>query len=652
MIEQLVVKLIGDGTSYQRMMANAQKSLLKMEVQYRRSFKNAGKWVQENNQHIGAMGRTLTAGVTAPLAGMGAAAVNEFAKFDKAMTESTSIMKTTEEQVARMRDTALTLSSQGTQGPDELARSYFFLASAGLDAEQAMLALPKVQKFATAGAFDMALATDLLTDAQSALGLSMGTNEERTRNMARVANVLVKANTLANASVEQFSISLTNTAGSTLKNFNKTVEEGVAVLAAYADQGVKAQVAGTNLTRITLLLQKAALKEAAAHKELNFHVYDGNGKMRNYADIIENLEDITAGMTDETKAATLAQLGFQARVQNAILPLIGQSEQIRVYQQKLEDAGGTVDTVANKQLKAFSNQMTILWNQIKVLGILIGETFVPVLESLSAVLSRTITWMTQADPTVKAIAVSIAALAAAIGPVVWAFSSIVSTVTTLTTLFPALGGVIAAFSNPLTAIGAILIGAVVAVRLYAGSWKQVGVNAAWAIDFMTDYLIYGMRVIGRSMMALRGYVNGILMSMFTGDFISGIRAGINVAMEMFKAFFTWMRNKFIAVFTGSEVGGINDMLDQIERDYKQGASGDLVGAIGRILKEEGALLRERRAPLPTVPNANQGKPVETTIVDPTATDETKDIKNNTAQMVDKLQQLLDKEVVQLEGAGL
>ena len=51
--------------------------------------------------------------------------------------------------------------------------------------------------------------------------------------MTKVSDVLVKANTLANASVLQFAESLTNKAAAALVNVNKSMEEGVAVLAAF-----------------------------------------------------------------------------------------------------------------------------------------------------------------------------------------------------------------------------------------------------------------------------------------------------------------------------------------------------------------------------------------------------------------------------------
>ena len=95
-------------------------------------------------------------------------ATRNFIEFDDAMTQSLAIMQTTNDQQDRMaqkaREVAVTMRVTAT----ESAASFFFLASAGLDAEQSISALPQVAKFAQAGMFDMATATDLATDAQSA----------------------------------------------------------------------------------------------------------------------------------------------------------------------------------------------------------------------------------------------------------------------------------------------------------------------------------------------------------------------------------------------------------------------------------------------------------------------------------------------------
>lgn len=382
-------------------------------------------------QGMSSLGRTLFLRLTIPLTLFGGFAARAFAKFDQAMIESTSIMKVTTEQTERMRQTAISLSGKAAKSAIDLAESYFFLASAGKDAEQSISLLPKVADFAIAGAFDMARATDLLTDAQSALGLASKDVAQDTRSLVRVSDVLVKANTLANASVEQFSTALTTKAGASLKAFNKDVEEGVAILAALADQGVKAQLAGTQLDRVIRLLSKTSQDSAKEHKQLGFRVFDTAGKMRNMGDIIGNLEDILSGMSDESKVATLSMLGFEARIQQAILPLLGTSDAIKRYERELRNAGGTTREVSEKQMKSFSNQMKLAWNTTKNFAASIGKDLAPRLLALGAwVKDMTKRWDGLDDSTKKWV-ISVGLAAAATGPLLIGLGAMVTLISSI-----------------------------------------------------------------------------------------------------------------------------------------------------------------------------------------------------------------------------
>jgi len=321
----------------------------------------------------------------AGVAVLGGFAVREFAKFDGAMTESLAIMGDVsdamrEEMTKAARDMAKTTTFSAT----EAAKSYFYLASAGLNAEQSLKALPVVAKFAQAGMFDMALATDLLTDAQSALGLTIRNNTVKNmENMTRVSDVLVKANTLANATVQQFSESLTNKAGAAMKAVNMDIEEGVAVLAALADQGIKAEEAGTQFSIALRDLQTKALDNAASFEALNITVYDSDGNLRNMADIVADLENALSGASDETKKATLLQLGFADRSVATILALLGTSDAIKTYETQLRLAGGTTEDIAKKQLESLQSQLKLARNAIVDTAISVGQALAPKIEALT-----------------------------------------------------------------------------------------------------------------------------------------------------------------------------------------------------------------------------------------------------------------------------
>lgn len=324
------------------------------------------------------------AGVATAAVGLiGAVSVKAFADFDAAMNQSLAIMGDVSDTMSKdMADAAREVAKTTTFSAQQAAESYFFLASAGLNAEQSIGALPLVSKFAQAGMFDMALATDLLTDAQSALGLTSDDTATNMENMARVSDVLVKANTLANASVEQFSTALTTKAGASLKLLGKDVEEGVAVLAALADQGVKAENAGNNLSMALRDLTTKGIQNKEEFEKLGIAVFDSEGEMRNMADIIYDLEKALAGTSDETQKATLLQLGFSDRSLGVIQALLGSSDAIREYERQLREAGGTTEEVAEKQLETFSAQLGLLRDEVIDVGIGIGESLTPMLIDL------------------------------------------------------------------------------------------------------------------------------------------------------------------------------------------------------------------------------------------------------------------------------
>jgi peroxiredoxin len=183
-------------------------------------FDNKGMTQAEKAlDNLGKSAGVALAAVGAAMIAIGVKSVQEFAKFDAALVKSTAIMgDLTEAMEKDMANAAREVAKVTTFSAEQAAESFFFLASAGLDAESSIKALPQVAAFAQAGMFDMALATDLLTDAQSALGLTIRDDAVKNmENMIKVSDVLVRANTLANASVEQFSVALTTKAGAALR---------------------------------------------------------------------------------------------------------------------------------------------------------------------------------------------------------------------------------------------------------------------------------------------------------------------------------------------------------------------------------------------------------------------------------------------------
>jgi TP901 family phage tail tape measure protein len=391
-----------------------------------RGLTTVGTKMQSVGKAIGSMGRSLSLRLTAPISLFAGISVRAFSTFNKAMTESLAIMTVTGDQTKRMTDLALELGGKVVQSPRELAEAYFFLASAGLDAEQSMAALPQIAAFASAGAFDMATATDLVTDAQTAMGLSSEDAGENLAQLTRISDVFVAANELANTSVQQVAEAMTSDAAVAARGMGQELETVVAVLDAYGSSGKKAGEAGNLFGRATRLLTKAQRENGEVFEKFGIKVIDEvTGNYRNFIDIIADMETAFADLSKPQRDAALETLGFAALAQKSITPLLGLSDAMKGYEKSLIAAGGATTRVAAKQAKAFGSQMKILWNQVTVLSISIGEILAPWLTKLGDILKVGIKlWAGLSDST-KKIIVIIGLVIAAIGPLLVFFGAFI-----------------------------------------------------------------------------------------------------------------------------------------------------------------------------------------------------------------------------------
>jgi len=316
--------------------------------------------------------KALAVGVAIAIGG----AIFAYSQFDNALAQSLAITEdVTPQQRDMLEQAARDVAKTTIFSAKEAAAAYFSLFSAGQTVAQAMQSLPVVAQFAQAGMFDLQVATEHLVTAQNALGLSFEDPVKNMEQMKRVADILARADQLAVGSIEDFSDALTNRAAASMRTYNIDVEEGVAVLAAWANQGLKGKTAGEAFSIVVRDLQKAALKEADAWREADAAVYDSQGNLRNMADIVGDLEDAMVGLTDAQKKQLLTDLGFQERSQARLLQLLGTSDAIREYETAFRSAGGATQEVAEKQLDSATAQFKLLKNAIVDVFIGSGKEF-------------------------------------------------------------------------------------------------------------------------------------------------------------------------------------------------------------------------------------------------------------------------------------
>lgn len=313
-------------------------------------------------------------------------AASEIVAFDEAITNAMSIQPQNMPLADGFRDVARTISKDLGIPVSEVAEGFYHLASAGFDAETQMESIGPVARFAKAGLTDLEDAT--MKGAQAfAIFRSQG------RTMAEVLDVLAQASNVSQGDLDSFADSLTNKAGTAAVTFGQSLEDTVAVLAAFAERGIQGKTAGEQYAIVLRDLSIRATKNADEFERMGIKVFDAQGNMRSIIDIIPNLQQAFKGLSDTQTTAELTALGFTLRSQQVILNLLAMGDSAGYMRDRMGEANGVVQTMVDVQLtslqskldrlKAFTIDLAITgMDALFQAGAFLSDTFEPALRAM------------------------------------------------------------------------------------------------------------------------------------------------------------------------------------------------------------------------------------------------------------------------------
>lgn len=254
------------------------------------------KGLDNAKESAGGLSSTLKKGLSVAGAAIGAAttAVTAFAGesvkvgagFDQSMSQVAATMGVAVESIENLREFAQEMGSTTAFSASQAADALNFMALAGYDAETSMQMLPNVLNLAAAGGIELAAASDMVTDAQSALGISLDETAELVDKMA-------KASSKSNTSVAQLGDAIL-TVGGTAKDLAGGTTELSTALGILADNGVKGAEGGTALRNIILAMLPTTDKAAWGFERLGLDAYDADGNLR---PLSETFADMAAGLS-------------------------------------------------------------------------------------------------------------------------------------------------------------------------------------------------------------------------------------------------------------------------------------------------------------------------------------------------------------------
>jgi len=430
-----------------------------------------GKRFEKTGKRVSKVGKDLTTKVTGPIVGLGAASVMTVAKFDEAMSKVAAVSGATGEQLAKLREQAKELGATTQFSASEAAAGMEFLARAGFEVDEIYSAMPGMLNLAAAGALDLGRAADITSNIMSEF--SMEASEA-----TRVADVLAKTAASANTDVEQMGEAMKYVAP-VAAGLGISLEETATAIGILGDAGIQASMAGTTLRRGLLNLSAPTDSAAAVMEELGLQVFDAEGKMRPLREIIAQLEEGMKGYTEQQKTAALSTLFGTAAVSGWMALLQRGSEDLANFTTELENSSGTSEEMAKIMMDNLSGAFKELKSALEGAAIAFGEVLEPIVRKVSERITELVRWFTGLDEQTKKTIVTIAAIAAAIGPVIFIAGKLITTIGSLIKIASLLGkGLIFLATNPIGWV-ILAIGALIAIGyLLYKNWDKIKAKAA------------------------------------------------------------------------------------------------------------------------------------------------------------------------------
>lgn len=385
--------------------------------------------------------------VTATVTALGTVSVKTAADFESSMSKVAAVSGATGSDLEALSKKAREMGSKTKFSASEAAEAMNYMAMAGWKTEDMLSGIEGVMNLAAASDEDLATTSDIVTDALTAFGLSA-------QDSGHFADVLAAASSNANTNVSMM--------GETFKYaapiagaLGFSVEDTAEAIGLMANAGIKGSQAGTSLRTIMTNLSGDVKICGQNIGEVTIATTNADGSMRDLSDILADCRVAFSGLSEsEQAAAAEALVGKNAM--SGFLALMNASEgDINKLSGAIDNCNGAAQNMADIMNDNLEGQLTILKSQLQELAISFGEILLPAVKKIVGWIQGFINVLNSLPDGVKETIVTIALIAAALGPVLIIVGKVISAIGTIMTIIPKLAGVINAAKGVIAAFNAV-----------------------------------------------------------------------------------------------------------------------------------------------------------------------------------------------------
>lgn len=414
---------------YQAEINNTRADITRLSAQLRQMpFNTMGQSMVSAGQKIKGVGQSLGMYVTMPLTMLGVAASRAGVNFDTSMSKlqaTAGIADKSSVSFQKLQEKAQDLGARTSFSASEAADGLTYLALAGWDVETSLSRIEPVLRAAEAGGMDLALCSDLVTDSMSSAGIA-------SKDFTKYLDITAQAQRKSNSSMQQM-LEAYVVAGGMFKNLNMPLEKSGALLGVLANRGTKGSEAGNAIISVFSNLITEAGQAGKALEKLKISLFDKKtGKQRDTIEVLKEMAqklgvtaDGTSKLTEAEQAQYAAMVGGKTQYDSLMKMLAGVSDEYDDLENNLRNSKGSLMEVAKTMKDNLGGAITNMKSALEGAGIQAFKAMEPVLASLIEKITQLSNWFTNLSESSQQSIVKMAAMAAALAPILIAFGQLI-----------------------------------------------------------------------------------------------------------------------------------------------------------------------------------------------------------------------------------
>ena len=312
---------------------------------------------------------------------------NVGSSFEAGMSRVGAVSGASEDELRQLTDRARELGAQTRFTATEASQAMNYMAMAGWNAQQMLDGIGGVMSLAAAAGGDLALTSDIVTDAITAFGL-------KASDVAHFSDVLAAASSNANTNVEMM--------GETFKYcaplagaLGFSVEDVTEAIGLMANSGIKSTMAGTALRTLFTKLSDEVKITGQNIGEITIQTSNADGSMRELRDILSDMREAFSGLSEAEKNTQAEAVAGKYAMSGFLALMNAGADDVDRLRGAIESCDGSAENMSQTMQDNTAGAVTVMRSALEGLGIAVYDHFGDKLAGLAEKLTGIFSDLTQ-----------------------------------------------------------------------------------------------------------------------------------------------------------------------------------------------------------------------------------------------------------------